>query len=121
MKKTLGIMIAVAVVGSTPTGTEQVWTGTVSDARCGASHQAVAKGLSNRECIFACVEGLKEYVLVMEGGQVLRITNQDLQGLPLYAGRPVRMTGELKGDAILATKVEAIAAHLHLGHVMTNW
>jgi hypothetical protein len=41
--------------------------------------------------------------------------------LPLYAGRPVRITGERNGDAIVVTKVEAIPAHLHLGHVMTNW
>jgi len=27
----------------------------------------------------------------------------------------------LKDGAIVATKIEAIPAHLHLGHVMTNW
>jgi hypothetical protein len=42
-------------------------------------------------------------------------------GLPLYAGRRVKLTGERKGDAIFVTKVEAIPAHLHIGHVMTNW
>jgi hypothetical protein len=53
--------------------------------------------------------------------QVIAIANQDLGGLPLYAGRPVRVTGKLKDGAIVASKVEAIPAHLHLGHVMTNW
>jgi hypothetical protein len=52
---------------------------------------------------------------------VLPIANQDAMGLPLYAGRPVKLTGEWKGNAILVTKVEAIPAHLHIGHVMTNW
>src|SRR5439155_17580802 len=47
--------------------------------------------------------------------------NQDMAGFPLYVGRPVRLTGELKGNVIIVSKVEAIAAHLHLGHVMTNW
>jgi hypothetical protein len=39
----------------------------------------------------------------------------------LYAGRPVKLTGERRGDAVFVTKVEAIPAHLHIGHVMTNW
>src|SRR5206468_947450 len=53
--------------------------------------------------------------------QVIPIDTQDLGGLPLYAGRLVRITGELRNGAIVAAKVEAIPAHLHLGHVMTNW
>src|SRR5262249_39396718 len=53
--------------------------------------------------------------------QIIPIANQDLGGFPLYAGRLVRITGDLKDGAIVATKVEAIPAHLHLGHVMTNW
>jgi hypothetical protein len=52
---------------------------------------------------------------------VMPIANQDAAGLPLYAGRPVKLTGERSGDAIVVAKVEAIPAHLHLGHVMTNW
>ena len=56
-----------------------------------------------------------------QNSQVIPIANQDAMGLPLYAGRPVKLTGERKGGAIFITKVEAIPAHLHLGHVMTNW
>src|SRR5205085_10550083 len=52
---------------------------------------------------------------------VVPIVNQDAMGLPLYAGRPVKITGERTGDAIVISKVEAIPAHLHIGHVMTNW
>jgi hypothetical protein len=52
---------------------------------------------------------------------VIPIANQDAMGLPLYAGRPVKLTGERRGDAVFITKIEAIPAHLHLGHVMTNW
>ena len=52
--------------------------------------------------------------------RVIPIANQDAIGLPLYAGRPVTLTGERKGDAIFVTKVEAILTHLHIGHMMTN-
>jgi hypothetical protein len=60
-------------------------------------------------------------VLVDQNNRILPIANQDARGLPLYAGRPVRLTGDWKDDAIVVTRVEAIPAHLHLGHVMTNW
>jgi hypothetical protein len=60
-------------------------------------------------------------VLVDANNQVIPIANQDVAGVPLYAGRQVRVLGELSYGAILVSKVEAIPGHLHLGHVMTNW
>jgi hypothetical protein len=101
----------------------QTFTGRLSDSMCGASHQAKASasGMGDRACLFACIKALAKYVLVDQNNQVIPIANQDAMGLPLYAGRPVRLTGERKGDAIFVARVEAIPAHLHLGHVMTNW
>lgn len=102
---------------------QDAWTGVISDDHCAASHaETAAKGnYTNRQCIFACVQELGRYVLVGEEGRVIAIANQDLPGLPLYAGRPVRLLGTLKNGTIEATRIEAIAAHLHLFHVMTNW
>ena len=106
-----------------PVWTQQAFTGRLSDSTCGASHQAKAAtaNLTDRQCLLACIKALSKYVLVEQSGQVAAIANQDAMGLPLYAGRPVKLTGELKDRTILVSKVEAIAAHLHLGHVMTNW
>jgi hypothetical protein len=117
---TFAFIVWVSVI---PAAAQQTFTGRLSDSRCGASHQtkAAAGGLTDRECLFACVKALATYVLVDENNKMLPIANQDAMGLPLYAGRPVKLTGERKGDAIFITKVEAIPAHLHLGHVMTNW
>jgi len=102
---------------------QQTFTGRISDSTCAASHQAkaAASELSDRQCLVACINALAKYVLVDQNNRVLPIANQDAMGLPLYAGRPVKITGELKGDAIVVSKVEAIPAHLHIGHVMTNW
>jgi hypothetical protein len=110
-------------VTGTPAAAQQTFTGTLSDSGCGASHRAKASAgaKTDRECLFECINGLAKYVLVVEGSQVIPIANQDAMGLPLYAGRPVKLTGERRGGAIFITKVEAIPAHLHLGHVMTNW
>lgn len=101
----------------------QNFLGRLSDSMCAASHQAkmAASKLTERECIFDCIKMLAKYVLVDPSGKVIPIANQDAMGLPLYAGRPVRLSGELKDGAILVTRVEAIPAHLHIGHVMTNW
>jgi hypothetical protein len=110
-------------VTATPPAAQQTFTGRLSDSLCGASHQpkTSARPVTDRECLLACINALAKYVLVDEHNQVIPIANQDTMGLPLYAGRPVKLTDERKGDAIVVTKVEAIPAHLHLGHVMTNW
>ena len=125
MKKTIAAILLtwVTAAPSQDQQTQQVWSGRVSDSMCGASHQmkAGAAKISERECLFECIKALAKYVLVDDKQQVIAIANQDLGGLPLYAGRPVRITGTLKDGAILATKIEAIPAHLHLGHLMTNW
>jgi hypothetical protein len=125
MKKAFAaiLLMWVTAAPSQDQQTQQVWSGRVSDSMCGASHQMKAADgkMSDRECLFECIKSLAKYVLVDDKQQVIAIANQDLGGLPLYAGRPVRITGTLKDGAILATKIEAIPAHLHLGHVMTNW
>jgi hypothetical protein len=118
------IWAALLVVATViPVWAQQTFTGRLSDGTCGASHQAKAAQdhITDRQCLLACIKALSKYVLVEPNSQVVSIANQDAVGLPLYAGRPVKLTGESKGGAIVITKVEAIAAHLHLGHVMTNW
>ena len=124
MKKILGVGIVLGCLCAGSAYTQQapqVFTGRLSDSMCGASHQARAGSMTERECIFECIRALAKYVLVDQDNKVIAIANQDLTGIPLYAGRMVKITGELKGNAIVATKIEAIPAHLHLGHVMTNW
>ena len=124
MRNVFTIALTIACVSNaSAAAAQQTFTGRLSDSVCAASHQSKAASaqLTDRECLFACIKRLSTYVLVDSDGQVLAIANQDAMGLPLYAGRPVRITGERKGDAIVIAKVEAIPAHLHIGHVMTNW
>jgi len=103
--KLLCLVLALLV---TSADAQQTFTGRLSDSACGASHRSTE--LTNRQCVFACIKRLARYVLVDENNQVLPIANQDAKGLPLYAGRPVKITGEHKGDAIVVSKVEAIPA-----------
>jgi propanediol dehydratase large subunit len=107
MKKALLIVLLTSFLQDKP---EQVWIGRLSDSMCGASHdmKAKAENMSERECIFECIKALAKYVLVDEKQQVIPIANQDLGGLPLYAGRMVKITGEFRDGAIVATKVEPL-------------
>jgi hypothetical protein len=134
VKKIRNWALLLAFASGIPAGAQQTFTGRISDSMCGASHRArpstsrgsgpstsLGASLTDRQCLLACIGALAKFVLVDQHDRVLPIANQDAMGLPLYAGRPVKLTGEWKGDAIFVTKVEAIPAHLHIGHVMTNW
>jgi hypothetical protein len=44
-------------------------------------------------------------VLVVDG-KVIQIANQDNKDLATHAGHAVKMTGELKGNAIVVSKIE---------------
>jgi hypothetical protein len=124
MKKILGLSLVLTCLSVGAPRTQkapQIWTGRLSDSICGASHQAKAGAMTERECIFECLKSLGKYVLVDPDNKVTPIANPDLPGFPLYAGRMVRITGDLEGGALVASKVEAIPPHLHIGHVMTNW
>ena len=87
---------------------EQTWTGKISDSACGAKHEEAAEGqgvMADRECTQACVRGGSKYVLVVDG-KVFQIANQDNKDLATHAGHAVKMTGELKGNAITVSKIE---------------
>ena len=124
MKRIVGLMVLVTCMGVSSSRSQQapqVFTGKISDSICGASHRAVAGTSTERQCMYECFKSLAKWVLVDQNNNVIVIANQDLPGLPLYAGRPVRLTGEWRGDVIVASRIEAYPPHLHIGHVMTNW
>jgi hypothetical protein len=87
---------------------EQTWSGKISDSACGAKHEEAAENqgvMADRDCTEACVRGGSKYVLVVDG-KVFQIANQDNKDLATHAGHAVKMTGELKGNAITVSKVE---------------
>ncbi len=113
MKKLAFIALAIAVTAAAaPRAADQSWTGKISDSACGAKHEEAAEGqgiMADRDCTQACVRGGSKYVLVVDG-KVLQIANQDNKDLATHAGHTVKMTGELKGNAITVSSVEMISA-----------
>ena len=107
--RTLGLAL---LAGMATLGAQQTWTGQISDSACGKKHEEAAEGngvMPDRDCTQACVRGGSKYVLVVDG-KVLQIANQDNKDLATHAGHTVKMTGELKGNAITVSSVEMISA-----------
>ncbi len=83
-------------------------TGTISDSACGVSHSAMMAQHSNlksdKDCTLACVKSGAKYVLV-SGGKVYNIANQDMKELQANAGENVTVTADVKGDTITVSKI----------------
>ncbi|MFB3920221.1 MAG: DUF5818 domain-containing protein [Terriglobia bacterium] len=78
------------------------WTGVVSDSHCGAKHSEASAAAAG--CVASCVKGGAKYVLV-SAGKVYQLDAQDK--FADYAGKSVKVSGEMKGDAITVASVEA--------------
>ena len=108
MKTELVLSALLLAAAAFPLAAEQTWSGKIADSACGAKHEEAAEGqgvMADRECTQACVRGGSKYVLVVDG-KVLQIANQDNKDLATHAGHLVKMTGELKGNAITVTMIE---------------
>jgi len=84
------------------------WTGKISDSMCGLSHKAMiaqsGHKTTNAQCTEACVKGGAKYVFT-SGGKVFSIANQDEKDLSVYAGKNVRLAGDLEGTTITVSKM----------------
>jgi hypothetical protein len=108
MKTGLILSFLLIATPSFPLAAEQTWTGKIADSACGAKHEEAAENegvMPDRDCTQACVRGGSKYVLVVDG-KVLQIANQDNKDLATHAGHAVKLTGELKGNAITVSKIE---------------
>ncbi len=99
---------AAVLLSGTALAADQTLTGQISDSMCKAKHEEAAEGagkMADRDCTLSCVKGGSKFVLV-SGGKVLAIANQDLPDLQTHAGHTVKVTGEVKGDTITVSKIE---------------
>lgn len=103
----LGLIVSVGVVITPAFAAKgKTFTGTVSDAMCGAAH---AMAGSPAECTRACVSKGSNYALVV-GEKVYTLETTDkatLETLNKEAGNKVTVTGTDKGDAITVNSVAA--------------
>jgi len=109
MRRTfLNLLTASAVLFSTPLSARTgLWTGTISDSSCGASHDAMTEHGSkatDKQCTQMCVMNGAKYVLVNDG-KVLMVKNQSFADLKTFAGDRVLVSGDLTGDTITVLKI----------------
>ena len=96
------LMIAGLVASAFAAG--KTYTGTVSDAMCGAKHQGPAA-----ECTRGCVSKGSKYALVV-GDKVYTLDTSDkaaLATLDKQAGAKVTVTGTEKDNTITVSSVKA--------------
>jgi len=110
MKRMAGVVVIAMLTAISGFAADQTWMGKISDSMCGASHKKVAEHgnakISDRDCTLACVKNGGKYVFV-RNGKVYSIENQDYAGLEEHAGETVRLTGEMTGDTIKVSNIEA--------------
>ncbi|MGH9624528.1 MAG: hypothetical protein ACRD6B_05465 [Bryobacteraceae bacterium] len=116
MNRTIILALAAAVGASSGLAADHTWTGKISDSMCGARHQAAVHGaqkISDRQCTLGCVKNGAKYVFVHRG-KVYNIENQDYAALKDHAGETVRLTGDVNGNRIKVSNLEAVS-HGHGG------
>jgi hypothetical protein len=109
MKRLLFAVVVAGLVSVAPLGAEETWKGTITDSMCGLKHSADKHGdkgpADHAACVKKCVDGGGSYVFV-SGNKLIPIANQDFAALKTHAGHAVMVTGEMKGDKLVVSKIE---------------
>lgn len=99
-------LVAALVASSAFAGKAQTFTGTVSDAMCGAQHMMAGDPVA---CLRACVQKGSKYALVV-GDKVYTLDTKDKSSsdtLDKLAGQQAKVKGEVDGDTIEVNSVAA--------------
>ena len=97
---------AVALLATPVFAADMTWTGEISDAMCGKTHDMGDKKESAKDCTLECAKADGSYILVV-GDKENKFSNPRFKGIEEHAGEKVTVSGSLKGDTITVTKVEA--------------
>src|ERR1700738_1402446 len=91
------VMLAAALIPASFAANPQTFTGTVSDAMCGAKHMMQG---DDAACLRACVQKGSKYALVV-GDKVYTLDTSDqaaLDNLSKLAWEEAKVTGTANGD-----------------------
>jgi hypothetical protein len=110
MRSTFSLVAASLFFAASLAGQGQTTlTGQITDSMCKAKHEEAAEGagkMADHDCTVSCVKGGSKYALLVDG-KVYQISNQTFADLEKNAGHAVKVTGEVKGDAVTVTRIEA--------------
>ncbi len=101
MKKlAFGCFLAVSVF-SFAAAADQM-TGYISDAMCGAKHNAPSA--ANTKCIEKCLSGGSDPVLVSDG-KVVNLDSDSKDKAKAFAGKNVTIDGSMSGDTLKISSI----------------
>jgi hypothetical protein len=104
-KKLMLLSTAVLLFGCMSWAAGKTVSGVVSDDKCGLKHATAGEDAA--KCVAGCVAGGQKYVLLSKG-KLYQLDAQDkFKGL---GGKAVKVTGEVKDDAITVASVEEAGA-----------
>lgn len=97
------VMTASLSIATPKEGGAKTFVGTISDSMCGLKHMMPG---GDKACTEECVKGGSKYVLADAArGKVYQLSDQD-KAKP-FPGAKVKVTGQLEGDTIQVTSIEA--------------
>ncbi len=100
------VLLGAALIPASFAAKVETFTGTVSDAMCGAKHMMEG---DDAACLRACVQKGSKYALVV-GGKVYTLDTKDkatLDKLDKLAAGKATVKGEVDGDTIEVSSVAA--------------
>jgi hypothetical protein len=101
-KLVLGLILSLAA--SFAFAAPQIFTGVVTDNMCGKKH-TMMPGKPDSECIRACVKDGSKYALQV-GGTIYGL-NGDAKQIDQFAGKKVKVAGNVSGTMITLTSISA--------------
>lgn len=102
MKKIIGL--TVVALALSVSGFAEDLTGYISDAHCGAKHDAVSD--ANTKCIDGCMKHGSAPVLVKDG-KVMQFDKDSQEKAAAYAGKDVKIDGSVSGDTVTISSIQA--------------
>jgi hypothetical protein len=100
--RTLAVLLLLSLGLLAADSKDQTFTGTVSDTSCGA-HHTMMPGLSDDQCVRACVKAGSDYALVV-GAKVYTLKGNKAD-FDKFAGGKAMVKGTVSGDVIQATSI----------------
>lgn len=88
--------------GSSSSPAQQTYEGVITDAHCGAKHQA-SLSKTAADCARSCVHAGSQFALV--DGDKTYILSGDMERLKRAAGLRVKVVGMLSGDTIAVSSI----------------
>jgi hypothetical protein len=110
MKHALTTLAAVLALVTGLAADQATLTGQITDSMCKAKHEEAAEcagKMADHDCTVSCVKGGSKYVLLV-GAKIYQISNQTFDDVEKLAGQPVKVSGDVSGDAITVSRVEAV-------------